>query len=115
MTITPIYMPDGSKIYVADNGRNSEGRVNYIIRIHAADGRMLAEVDDLHSGVNAPVDHAEALASFSSFINAWIEAMDYGDEDSENRSLFPLSLYEWASDNESELWMMTHSEEWNED
>lgn len=111
MTITPIYMPDGTKIYIADNGRNSEGRVNYIIRIHAADGRLLAEVDDLHSGVNAPVNHYEALASFSSFIGAWVEAIDYGNSNSENRDLFPMSLYDWASNNESELWMMTNEDD----
>lgn len=107
--ITPIYMPDGSKVYVADNGRNPEGRVNYIIRIHGVDGRMLAEIDDINSGVGASVDHADALASFASFLAAWVESQDY--PSSENRDLFPASLLPWAENNADELWMMTNADE----
>lgn len=111
MTISPLYMPDGSRIYVADNGRDNEGRVQYIVQVFTNEEGIILDCDDIRSGVNAPIDHAEALSAFASFIGAWVEAHQYGTEDSENRDLFPVSLLPWAEANADELWMMTHEDD----
>lgn len=107
--ISPLYLSDGSMIYVADDGRDSEGRVKFVVQVRAADGRVLHTEDDIRSGVNAPVDHAAGLESFSAFLGAWVEAQGY--PDSENADLFPPVLLPWAEANEGELWTLTHEDE----
>lgn len=94
-------MADGSLITAAVDGRDSEGRVRYVFDVRAPDGRRLALIYDIRSGVNAVPSLFDGMAAFASFLGAWVESFDY--PDSENADMFPESLRDWADVNADEL------------
>jgi hypothetical protein len=96
-----LKLPDGSRLTMTAINRDNEGRIVYLWFVDGANGKELAAGDDIRSGVGADVDLEEAFRSFSSFLNAWVEALDHPGSD--NRDLFPDSLQDWAMNNDDEL------------
>lgn len=97
------------RVIVEYTGTNDEGRNTYGWRVMR--GRHnIGNATDINSGVNAPIDAMDALKAFSSFLGAWDEALRYGGE-SENRDLFPMSMEQFATQYNDELWMDTHADE----
>lgn len=97
------------RVIVEHTGRNDEYRNTYEWRVMMG-RRNIGNGADIKSGVGAPVDTVDALKAFSSFLEAWTEALRYGGE-SENRDLFPMSMEQFADDYHTELYMDTHYEE----
>lgn len=73
-------------------------------------GVIMGSGNDINSGVGGVVDAMEGLKAFSSYLEAWTEALRYGGE-SENRDLFPMRMEQFADQYHDELYMDTHYEE----
>jgi hypothetical protein len=100
MKMRTEYLSDGSRMTIAAEGWLG-GRPAYMIDIRHADGHKIATVDDIRGGMHAPIDLAEGLSAFSSFLSAWVESFDY--PGSENAGLFPAAMRDWAEANVEEI------------
>jgi hypothetical protein len=96
-----LKLPDGSRVSIRAVDRDKDGRIRYQWAVDGSDGRELSSDIDIRSGVGAEVDVEEAFRSFSSFLSAWVEALDHPGSD--NRDLFYEVMQDWAMNNDDEL------------
>lgn len=110
-----VTLTDGSVVHIHCTGwdndvewRGMRRRFRWTVR--DASGVKLASGHDLYGGVSMAVTEREMAETFASFVGAWVEAPTYGDDESENRGLFPMVLREWAETNNDELYALTTRE-----
>lgn len=112
-----VTLTDGSVVRIHCIGWRGEGPNAWEVRrrfrwtVRDASGVKLASGADLHGGHRMKTTERETAGTFASFVDAWVEALTYGDEDSEYRDLFPESLREWAEANSEELYLLTMAED----
>lgn len=92
-----VRLSDGSVVSMEAVARDPRGgeRFTWRYTIDDASGVELVDAAD----INGPTDHAEAFATLSSFLGAFAEA----GEDGENADLFPESVRDWADANAEEF------------
>ena len=101
-------VPGAGTIHVTWDRLDAENRVVYRYVVEAADGSVIAEGDDMRSGVGAPVDYRDAVGTLLAFLA--FAADQYrthmGDDDGPADGwVFPPDVCEWAYMNEAELLM----------
>lgn len=85
---------------------------NYIV-CYSTNGQY----DHIRSGVGAVINAMDALKTFSSFVEAWLESLEHAartGQDGENGDLFPATMFGWAEQYHDELFVDAHIDEWNE-
>lgn len=112
-----VTLADGSVVRIHCTGWQSVGsewgelRRRFRWTVRDTNGAKLASGWDLWGGNRQKVTEREMASTFADFLGAWVEALAYGDEDSENRDLFPETMREWAEANSEELYLLTMSED----
>lgn len=80
------------------------GRVTYRYVVEDEQGRILAQGNDLSSGVGASIDYRATMGTLLSFLGAAAESYDYRAEYPDTSDdLFPDACMEWAYMHADEL------------
>lgn len=97
---------DGSTIKVQRLRTEPDGRSRWQYVIRDTDGTRLFKGRDFQSGCFIPATPDGMLDVLASYLTAWLEALQYGSDYSENRDLFPSHLEPWATEHQTELEML---------
>ena len=99
--LCPALMIGTATLSLISTGQE-RGRGKATFSIDAQGGQTLLEESSVYSGVGGFSSYVDAFESFLSFLAAFAEACQHG-EDGENATLFPVHLREWARENADDI------------
>ena len=101
-------LPGAGTIHVHAEMRDSEDRVVYRYVVESAGGAVVAEGDELRSGVGVPLDYRDAVVTLLAFLTHASEQYraHMGDDDAPADGwVFPRDACEWAYMHDAEIGM----------
>lgn len=101
-------LPGAGTIHVHAETRDAEGRVVYRYVVEGEDGSVVAQGDDLRSGVGVPVDYRDAVGTLLAFLSHAAEQYDHWDVDGrgdppDGWAFGSREVCEWAYMHDSEI------------
>ena len=105
-----VHLIDGSVVRIHCVGRSElvGGDVRFRFRwtVSYDDGVLIGSGTGLGPSRVRPTER-EMAAAFASFVSAFAESIQHGDDCGENADLFPATMRAWAVDNADELSALT--------
>lgn len=111
---------DGAAVFVTYHDTDERHAYSWSFMLH---GRVVVESnlgDMIHSGCGDEIDAMKSLAVLAGFLGAWCESLYHCArnripiEESENGTLFPPALQDWADEFGDDFEMWAHDYEYTE-